>query len=91
MPLIAGFEVMLSVAELPVSETSAMLTAGAALSSVKLSVAVPVLPARSVWLAVSVCAPSANPAGVKLQAPVLSAVVVPSVAPPSLMVTSVLA
>ena len=68
-----------------------MLTTGAVLSSVKLSVAVPVLPARSVWLAVSVCAPSARPAGVKLQAPVPSAVTVPSVAPPSLMVTRVLA
>ena len=73
------------------SETSAMLTAGAVLSSVRLSVAVPVLPARSVWVAVSVCAPSARPVGVKLQAPVLSAVVVPSVVPPSLIVTSVLA
>ena len=81
-PLIAGFDVIPSLAEPPVSETSAMLTAGGVLSSVKLSVAVPVLPARSVWLAVSVCAPSARPAGVKLQAPVASAVVVPSVCRP---------
>ncbi len=41
--------------------------------------------------AVSVCAPLASPAGVKLQAPEPSAIVVPSVAPPSLMATSVLA
>ena len=52
-----------------------MLTAGAVLSSVKLSVAVVVSPAESVSAAVNVCAPSARPAGVKLQIPVLSAVV----------------
>ena len=68
-----------------------MLSTGAILSSVKLSVAVPVLPARSVCVAVSVCAPSASPAGVKLQAPVLLAVVVPRTVLPSLMVTTVLA
>ncbi len=90
VPLIAGLEVILSVDELPVSATSATLTTGAELSSVKLSVAVPMLPSLAVWLAVSVCAPSARP-GVKLQAPVPSAVAVPSVTPPSLMVTRVLA
>ena len=58
MPLIVGFEVIPSLAEPPVSETRAMLSAGAVLSSVKLSVAVPVLPAASVWIAVRVCAPS---------------------------------
>ncbi len=68
-----------------------MLTTGAALSSVKLSVAVPVLPARSVWLTLNTCAPSARPTGVKFQAPVPSAIAVPSVTPPSLMVTRVLA
>ena len=46
VPLSAGFDVILSVAELPVSETSAMLRSGAVLSSVRFSVAVPVLPAR---------------------------------------------
>ena len=91
VPLIAGFEVIPSLAELPVSETRPMLSAGAVLSSVKLSVAVPVLPAASVWLAVRVCAPSASPAGVKLQAPAASAVVVPRTAPPSLIVTTALA
>ena len=77
-PLTAGFDVMLSLDELPSSESRAMLSAGAILSSVKLSVAVPVLPATSIWVAVSVCAPSARPAGVKPQVPVLSTVVVPS-------------
>ena len=72
-------------------EARAILTAGGVLSSVKLSVAVPVLPARSVCVAVSVCAPSASPAGVKLQAPVLPVVVVPRTALPSLIVTTVLA
>ena len=81
----------MSLAETPVSATSAMLTAGAVLSSVKLSVAVAVLPAGSVWLALSVWPPSANPIGVKLHAPVASAIAVPSVRPPSLIVTSVLA
>ena len=91
MPLIAGFEVILSVAELPVSETRPMLTAGAVLSSVKLSVAVTVLPARLVCVAVRVCAPSRSPIGMKLHAPVLSAVGVPRVVLPSLIVTTVLA
>ena len=81
---------ILSLAETPVSETSAMLTAGAVLSSVKLSAAVPVLPARSVWLALSVRAPSARPAEQSSRRR-RSAVAVPSVVSPSLMVTRVLA
>ena len=72
----------MSVDELPVSETSAMVTTGAFVSSVKLSIAVS---PQMFWLAVSVWKPSARPAGVKLQAPVLSAIVVPSVALPSLI------
>ena len=88
----AGFDVILSVAELPVSEANPMLTAGAVLSSVKLSVAVVVvLPAHRFRMAVSVCAPLAMMPGAKLQIPVLSAVVVPSVTPPSLMVTTAFA
>ena len=90
VPFIAGFDVIRSVAEIPVSDARAMLTTGAVLSSVKFSVALPVLPAWSVWVALSACAPSARPAGVKLQAPVPPAVVVPSVVPPSLIVTAVL-
>src|SRR3954447_10140749 len=81
----------MEVDELPVPEARAMLATGATVSSVKLSVPVPVLPARSVWVAVNVCAPSASPAGVKLQAPVVLAVVVPRTVLPSLMVTAVLA
>src|ERR1044071_6054637 len=68
-----------------------MLTAGLVLSRVKLNVAVLVSPARSVWVAVSVCAPSARPLGTKLQVPVLPTVAVPSVVSPSLMMTAVLA
>src|SRR3954451_20410894 len=64
---------------------------GIALSTVKLNVVVAVLPARSGWIALSVCAPSARPVGVKLQAPVPLAVAVPIAVPPSLMVTRVLA
>jgi hypothetical protein len=88
VPMTPGFEVILSVAELPVSEANAILTAGAVLSSVKLSVAVVVTPAASVSDALSVCAPLARAPGVKLQIPVPLAVVVPSVTPPSLMVTT---
>ncbi len=80
----------MSVDELPVSANSATLTTGAALSSVKLSVAVAMLPSLAVWLALSVCAPSAKPGGMKLQAPVPSVSAMPSVAPPSLMMTRVL-
>ena len=56
------------------------------MSSVKVSEAVPGLPARSVSLATSVWEPSVS-VGVKLQAPELSAVVVPRVVLPSLIVT----
>ena len=79
-----------SLAETPVSAASAMLTAGAVLSSVKLSVAVPVLPARSVWLAVRRGRRPPTRRG-EAPGPVASAVAVPSVVPPSLMVTRVLA
>src|SRR5258705_13212032 len=44
-------------------------TTGAVVSSVKLSVAVPVLPNVSVWLATMVCGPSASPLGVNDHAP----------------------
>src|SRR3954453_19432526 len=76
---------------MPVSETNAMLIAGGILSTGKLSVAGPGLAAGAVWVAVSVCAPSDRPVGVKLQAPVPSAIVVPRTVPPSLSVTTVLA
>ncbi len=51
-------------------------TAGAVVSSVKLSEAVPVLPKPSVWLATMVCGPSASPAGVNDHVPWASAVTV---------------
>src|SRR5258707_4623285 len=44
-------------------------TTGAVVSSAKLSVAVPVLPNVSVWLATMVCGPSARPLGANDQAP----------------------
>src|SRR5689334_8446219 len=66
-------------------------TSGICVLSVKLRAAVPVFPARSVWLAVKLCVPLVRPVGMKLQAPVISAIVVPSVVLPSLIVTAVLA
>src|SRR5689334_5388709 len=90
MPLIAGFAVIASPAELPVSDTSAMLSTGAVLSSVKLSVVVPLLPGLPARVAASVYAPSASPVGVKLHAPVLSVIAVPSTMLPILIVTNVL-
>src|SRR5262249_15325245 len=86
-PLIVGLLVIPSLADAPVSLTSATVTAGAVISSVKLSAAEPVLPARSVSDALSVCALSPRPVGTKLQAPAALAVVVPSTTPPSLIVT----
>ncbi|RZM85801.1 hypothetical protein CWO91_42820, partial [Bradyrhizobium genosp. SA-3] len=70
-------EVMLSEFELPLSEPavrSGVLPLGAAVSSVKLSEAEPVLPKVSVWLATIVCGPSASPLGVNDQAPCASVV-----------------
>ena len=67
-------------------------TAGAMVSSVKLSAAVPVLPKPSVWLATMVCAPSANPVGVNDHAPWVSAVAVATIGLPSIVkCTTVLA
>ena len=68
-PWTAGFDVILSVDQLPVSETRAMLTIGFVLSRVKFNVAVLVSPAKSVWLALNACAPSARPLGANLQLP----------------------
>src|SRR5258708_38145919 len=51
---------------------------GAVLSSVNVREAVPVLPAASVSLATSVCAPLVRPAGVNDHAPLVFAVVVRS-------------
>ena len=58
--------VMLSVLKVPLSDPEPRLGVppiGAAVSSVKLSEAVPVLPKASIWLATMVCAPSARPLG----------------------------
>ena len=74
---------ILSVEEVPVSETSAMLTVGAVLSSVKASGAVPVTPAVLVSLATIVCAPSDRLVGEKDQVPFALAVAVADTALPS--------
>src|SRR4029078_4870914 len=58
-------------------------------SSVKISDPVPVLPGRSVCVALNVCGPSARPIGARFQLPAMSAIVVPSTATPSLTVTRV--
>ena len=91
MPLSAGFEVILSVDDDAGVLASAIVTAGATLSSVKVNDAVPVLPATSVSLATMVCAPCARPVGVNDQAPLALAVVVPSTVAPSVSVTTALA
>ena len=54
VPVSAALLVLWSVDELPVSETSAAVSTGATVSRVKPSVADPVLPARSVSVAVRV-------------------------------------
>ena len=67
-------------------------TTGAVVSRVKVSVAVPVLPKVSVWLATMVWVPSASPVGMNDQAPVASAVTVVAIALPSMVkCTTVLA
>ena len=53
--------VMVCAAWLVAPPALVIATTGAVVSSVKLSVAVPVLPKVSVWLATMVCAPSASP------------------------------
>src|SRR5260370_10916 len=60
-------------------------TTGAVVSSVKLSVAVPVLPKLSVWLATMVWAPSASPVGVNDHTPWALAVTVVAMALPSIV------
>ena len=73
----------MSVDEEPVSFAKLTVIAGACVSSVKASEAVPVLPAASVSLATIVWAPSERPVGVKLQAPLALAVAVAATALPS--------
>src|SRR5436305_1394812 len=68
VPEIAAFDVILSVADAPVSLASFEVTVGATVSRVKLTLAVPVPPAL-VSLAMMVCCPSARPVGVNDQAP----------------------
>ena len=81
--------VMLSVLVLPESEavlrSGALGADGAVVSIVNVRPvdAAPVLPAASVTLALSVCAPSVNALVVMLQLPEPSAVVVPSSVVPS--------
>src|ERR1700682_4101012 len=66
-------------------------TTGAVVSSVNVSDAVPVLPARSVSLATMVCDPSDRPLGVNDQTPAPFAIVVPRTVVPSFSVTTALA
>src|SRR5258706_103106 len=68
-----------------------IVSAGAVVSNVKVSDAVPVFPNPSVWLARMVCNPSDRPAGVNDQTPTPFEVVVPRTVAPSVSVTSVLA
>src|ERR1700761_4731955 len=78
--------VMSSVCEAPESEAAVKtgaLPVGAVVSSVKLSEAVPMLPNASVWLATTVCVPSASPLGVNDQFPSASVVAVAVIAVPS--------
>ena len=75
---------------MPVPEATIEDTVGAP-HRVKVREAVPVLPAASVSLATSVCAPLVRPAGVNDQAPLAFAVVVPRMVAPSLIVTVALA
>ena len=79
-----------SLVELPVSVESTALTVGGLVSRVKVSEVEPAFPDLSVSLAVMVCTPSVS-VGVKLQAPVPSAMVVPRRVTPSFRVTTVLA
>jgi hypothetical protein len=76
-----------AIAVLPVSLEKALIFgafgASAVVCRLKVSEAVPLLPAASVSLATTVCEPSANPAGVNVQAPLTSAVDVPAIANPS--------
>ena len=67
-------------------------TLGALVSSVKVSVALPMLPKLSVWLATMVCEPSASPLGVNDQFPWPLAVAVVAIGLPSIVkCTTVLA
>ncbi len=67
-PVTVATFVIPSVADVPVSETSATVTGGGVVSRVNASDAFPVLPARSVSLTTTVWLPSAR-TGVKLQRP----------------------
>ena len=87
VPVRVGSDVILSVEDTPVSCSSAAVTTGIAVSRVRATWAVAVLPAASVSVAVSVWAPSARFCGVKIQCPALSAVAVPSAWPASLIAT----
>ena len=78
-----GFDVIPSVDDDPVSLARRAVMAAAVLSSVKVSDALPVLPAAAVSLATTVWEPLTRPVGVKLQAPDASAVAVGAMALPS--------
>src|SRR5882762_5921010 len=84
-----------SVVALPLLAAIAVIasaSAGAVVSSVNVSDAVPVLPNVSVWLATMVCTPSASPLGVNDHAPWALAVTVVAIGVPSIVkCTTVLA
>ena len=69
VPVTVATLVIRSVADAPVSDTSATVTGGTVVSSVNASVALALLPARSVSLTTTLWLPSAS-TGAKLQAPV---------------------
>ena len=63
VPVSAAFDVIRSVAEAPVSTASFSVTVGGSAATDREAEAEPVLPAKSVWLAVTVCVPAVRPLG----------------------------
>src|SRR5262249_9377710 len=80
VPLTVKFALVLLVSE---AGSLVIEVSGAVVSNVKVSEAVPVLPAPLVSLAMMVCWPSARPVSVNVHAPLLSAVAVVLIAVPS--------
>ena len=74
VPVSDDLEVMLSIADAPVSLTRRFAKTAAVVSSVKVSDV-----EEPGWLATIVCVPSARPAGVNVQAPKRSALAAPMV------------
>src|SRR4051794_16968519 len=98
VPMSVAWVVILSLPEAAVSLANPAVSTGAepvgaggsagalgVVSSVKVSDALPVLPAASDWLATTVCAPAARPLGVKLHRPLASAVTLVAPTVPSMV------